>query len=392
MIMPLSSTVYARLSSYYFLYFAMVGTIIPYLSLYLDSLSLSAIEIAQILAVMSLVRLLSPIIWTQLTAYCGWRLKMSVVIASGMTFFFCLWFMVVDQFWWLFGLSAMIGFFWHAALPLFEALTLRTLADNTGGYSRIRLWGSLGFIFAVQGVGVAIDAWGMLVFLWLLMLTALLTLASAVINREAHVIRCTPTTIMTFKQVLQHQGMLTLLLVAMLMQVSHGVYYAFYSLLLADHGYDSTAIGALWSLGVVAEVAMFWWMHRVIHRLSIHTWLIVALCVSTVRWAMVAWGADWLWVLLFAQLFHAVTFALFHTAMMQALQVLLGNEGAPQGQALYASVAYGIGGVLGALLAGYAWAWGGGVAAFAVACAAAAFGVLLGVRYLRLPSYGVSSV
>jgi MFS transporter, PPP family, 3-phenylpropionic acid transporter len=38
-----------------------------------------------------------------------------------------------------------------------------------------------------------------------------------------------------------------------------------------------------------------------------------------------------------------------------------------QGQALYASFSYGVGGVLGSLLAGYAWSYGGGDLTFGLA-------------------------
>jgi hypothetical protein len=48
---------------------------------------------------------------------------------------------------------ALLAFFWSAALPLVETLTFDHLRDETGRYSRIRLWGSIGFIVAVMGTG-----------------------------------------------------------------------------------------------------------------------------------------------------------------------------------------------------------------------------------------------
>lgn len=167
------------------------------------------------------------------------------------------------------------------------------------------------------------------------------------------------------KQLLRNRAVLLVLLIALMMQIAHGIYYAFYSILLAEIGYSGLVIGLLWSLGVVAEIVLFWMFFRVISRfLSIMDCF--ATSVSVIRWGLIAWFPDSLWWLLIAQLMHAATFAVFHSVVVQWLHVVfLGHQA--QGQALYSSLSYGVGGVVGSLLAGYAWAQGGGVAAFWVA-------------------------
>jgi hypothetical protein len=52
----------------------------------------------------------------------------------------------------------------------------------------------------------------------------------------------------------------------LLMQASHGAYYAFYSIYLEANGYSDSAVGALWALGVAIEVLVFMGMHRLLER------------------------------------------------------------------------------------------------------------------------------
>ncbi|MCP6135227.1 MFS transporter, partial [Klebsiella pneumoniae] len=54
---------------------------------------------------------------------------------------------------WLALVMALHAFFWHAVLPQFEVITLAHLHGQTSRYSQVRLWGSIGFILTVVGLG-----------------------------------------------------------------------------------------------------------------------------------------------------------------------------------------------------------------------------------------------
>jgi PPP family 3-phenylpropionic acid transporter len=95
---------------------------------------------------------------------------------------------------------------------------------------------------------------------------------------------------------------------------------------------------------------------------------------------MIAFGAEFLLVLVLAQLLHAASFALFHILLVQWLHQAFDGHLA-QGQALYSSLTYGVGGVLGSLLAGYAWVWGAGGATFGLAAMASFVALCLVMLY-----------
>jgi hypothetical protein len=80
------------------------------------------------------------------------------------------------------------------------------------------------------------------------------------------------------------------------MQLSHGAYYAFYSIHLRAAGYSSTAVGALWSLGVLAEVLVFLVMHRILMRFGARRVLLWSLGLAAVRWLLIGAFVELVWV------------------------------------------------------------------------------------------------
>ena len=147
---------YWRLSSYYFCYFAFIGVFSPYFGLYLQSLSFSAWDIGLLMSQMQLMRLVGPYLWGALADHLQRRvaivrLAALVSLIGFSTFFF------VRSFEALLLAMALLAFFWSGALPLVETLTFDHLRDQSARYSRIRLWGSIGFIAAVLGTGALLD-------------------------------------------------------------------------------------------------------------------------------------------------------------------------------------------------------------------------------------------
>jgi MFS transporter, PPP family, 3-phenylpropionic acid transporter len=134
-------------------------------------------------------------------------------------------------------------------------------------------------------------------------------------------------------------------------------------------------VGLLWSLGVVAEILLFWVMSPLLARFSLKQILLTSFLLATLRWLLLGSSlADSLPCLLGIQVLHAATFGSFHIASVHFVQHHFGPRQQGQGQALYASVS-GVGGALGALYAGYSWnslgsAWTFGIAALATLAAA----------------------
>ena len=84
-----------------------------------------------------------------------------------------------------------------------------------------------------------------------------------------------------------------------------------------------------------------------------------------------------------AQLLHAATFGMHHAAAVQYVHRYFVGRHQGRGQALYSSIAYGVGGAVGALVTGYLWTHLGPARTFAVAASMCAIGLVAAWRFLE---------
>ena len=176
----------------------------------------------------------------------------------------------------------------------------------------------------------------------------------------------------------------TLLASAFFMAVAHGALYAFFTLHLQRIGYSGSLIGFLWSLGVIAEIAVFFFLPALFRRYALSTLLIASAACGVVRFLAIGWAADWLAFLLAAQLLHAATFGAFHAAAVAAVHRVFPAHAQARGQTLFSSLGYGAGGAVGVLLAGWAWQVAGPGFAFSLSAGAALAGLLFAYPLKRV--------
>ena len=178
-------------------------------------------------------------------------------------------------------------------------------------------------------------------------------------------------------KVLQNPIVVALILVCILNQTSHSVYYTFYSIFLEERGYSRDMIGVLWAVGVIAEVLMFMYIHHLQSRLSLERLLTLSMVLTSLRWIMIAYGVESLAMLMIAQLLHALSFGSYHVAAIQLFNRYCAGSLQGRGQALYSSLSFGLGGAIGALAGGFLWDGVGGVATFLIAAGLATVGTVL---------------
>jgi PPP family 3-phenylpropionic acid transporter len=174
---------YWRLSGYYFFYFAFVGAFSPYFSLYLQSVGSTAAQIAVLMSLMSVMRMLAPALWGALADRLGVRVPI-VRLSALLSMLGFAGFLVSDAYAALFASMAFLAF-WSAALPLVETLTFAHLDGQSGRYGNIRVWGSVGFILAVLGLGYLLDDLPIRAVLWVTLATLGGILACALVIPEA---------------------------------------------------------------------------------------------------------------------------------------------------------------------------------------------------------------
>ncbi len=350
-----ASVPFRRLSGFYFFYFAVLGILVPFWPVYLKEIGFGAEQIGILSAIIMATKIVAPNIWGWLADHHVRRIS---VIRFG-CFMATLTFAAIyykQTFLWFAVVACAYSFFWNAVLAQFEVITLDHLNERPEVYSRVRLWGSVGFIVSVAGLGALFDVIDIsylpalvligLGLIWLSSIT--ITEAPVHIDADDHA---------SIWHVLKRPVVIYFLVVCFLMQVSHGPYYTFFSLYLESFNYSKTFIGELWALGVVAEVVLFWYMHRLMPYWGIRFLVIFSLWATTLRWLLIAFLPESLPVLLFAQCLHAFSFGAFHAVAIELVRQFFSAKHAGRGQALYSSVSFGAGSAVGAVASGYLWAW-----------------------------------
>lgn len=340
------------LASFYFFYFAVLGGFMPYWGLYLQGLNFSPESIGQLMAILMATRIIAPNFWGYVADRTGKRLQM-VRAGAFLLMFFWLGVFFTENFWPLAFVLLGYSFFQNAILAQFEAVTIAHLGPQRELYSRLRLWGSIGFIVTGASLGMLFDqvsvSW---LPLCLLVCAAASWLASLQVPDIA-----TPTHAHRqedFFSILKRPTVMAFLAAHFLLQLSHAPYYSFYSIYLEGHGYSRTAIGWLWALAVFAEVIAFTQMHRWLPRFGEQRIMIASLLLSALRWSVIGLGIESPLVVWSAQLLHAASFATFHAAAISVIYRQFGAGHQGQGQAVY-SMLWGLGVALGSWWTGMVW-------------------------------------
>lgn len=343
----------------YLLYFGQLGVLVPYLGIFLDGRGFSSEQIGELFALITLARIIGPNLWATMADKSGKGLGI-LQLGSFLTFAtFCMVFWV-DGFWWLSLSFALMMMFWTAVLPQLEVITLNCIQGQPSRYSRVRLWGSIGFIVLTVFTGKAIDLSSSeapiyvsaAVLLALFVASLLLTEPKA--QAESH------SALSSIWGKVLAPVFIVFILSAMLLQISFGTYYGFFALYMRDLGYSGQFTGVLIALGVAAEIGIFLLAGQLIARFSVKWVLFASIMLTALRWYLLAAFAQSLSLLVFAQLLHAFGFGLTHAASVHFIHRYFGVAFQSRGQAIYISVAFGFGGALGNYLAGHLWEQGAG--------------------------------
>ncbi len=372
------------MSAFYFCYFAALGAFAPYWTLYLQSVGHDAVAIGLLMTLFMVSRTVAPVIWGWIADHthdttASTRLMRATALLALLTFLPAF---ADSSLLWLGVVTLAFSFFWNAALPLLEVTVMNRLGANAGAYGRVRLWGSLGFIAAVLALGPVLERSGPGAILpALAALFAALWLASLrlpVVTEAAHATSAHGR----FRETLKRPEVLAFLAACLLMQASHGPYYTFFSIHLANHGYDKTAIGALWALAVGAEIVMFLAMPRLFAHIPIRTVLLASFLIAALRWLVIGALPEHTGWMVCAQLLHAASFGAFHAAAIQIVHGLFTGRHQHRGQAIYGSLSFGLGGAAGSYYSGHTWDTLGALPTFGIA-ALLALGACLAALGMR---------
>lgn len=327
-----------RMAALYAAIFAFAGIQMPFMPVWLAAKGLDAREVGLVLASAMVARpLLVPVV-TRISDRRGWTKEPLVLSAwlAGVSFFAVAF---SDGFAAILIAYAASALPQAAVLPLTDAYALRGLAERGLAYGPVRLWGSVTFIVANLGGGLLLQKFGALDIVWALVVALVATaivaslqvpLAPARTDGAHHAAAGT--------SLWRSRRFVTVVIAAGLIQASHAVYYGFASLQWAAKGWDGTTIGALWAIGVIAEIVLFAVSGRFLTALRPFDLLAIGAGGAVLRWSAMAFDPPTVLVPVL-QCLHALTFGATHLGAMQALGHFAAERRGATAQGDYSAVA-----------------------------------------------------
>lgn len=374
---------YWRLSSVYFFYFGIIGAIAPFWALYLQHLGYSPFYIGIIAAIPYIVKLVMPTFWGYAADASGRFIAVVQLGCVGTAVGF-VGLIFSEQTLTLIASLLLYSFFWNAVLSQVDSVTLKHLGERPEKYGQVRLWGSIGFVFLVLGLGWLFDVVSIthLPTAMFALAVCLSCAAFTLSDKQLPQVENAERRDAKLKPVLFSPDVLLFFLVCFLLQVSLGTYYVFYSIYMEGVGYSKIEISIYWVLGVIAEIVMFIYMHHVFKYFSLYILMVASLGLTALRWAGTAFFVESAVIMAMLQLLHAFTFAISHAVGVEFVRKRFGSAMSARGQALFNTVNYGAGAMVGAMLSGMLWGINSTLA-FLVSAAAVALACVIFAVFFR---------
>lgn len=351
-----------RIAFVYLFLFGAVGVALPYLPPYLKALGLTGTEVGIVGGLPALVQIGVPMVWGFAADRTRRPVRLLQVAAFGAALAFAP-LLLARSFLPVVLIIGCYAIFSSTLSPLADSVAVVEARRAGTPYARLRLWGSVGFIVTTFAFGlwVAGPGRGADVVPWALVLLGLTAVATLFVRPGAP-----PPTVPTLADVrrLAARPGLALFLVACLLHwAALGPFHVLFAIHLHDVGVGSRAVGAGLALAVGAEVVVMRFFHRLEARIPLFGILAVAFLASALRWVLTARLHDAA-PLVLVQLVHGLSFGAFFVAAIHHLERTVPEGLRATGRALFGAVAFGVGGVLGSVLAGRLYDLGGGRLAF----------------------------
>jgi len=367
--------------------FAGTGMIVPFLPSWLeDDRGLSGVEIGYIIATAMLARIVTgPLIAAWADGQMDRRRPLIILAATTALAFTAL---SIFQ---GFGPLLVMGFIAftlnNAMVPLVEAALVRATRDGRHDYGVLRSFGSLSFILANLGGGVALAFFGpSAAIIWVVACCfATLGVAMFVLPPDEAPPGVEHT---AFKDRLReafrlarHPVFAWTLEAAGLIQAAHAFYYGFGTLVWQRQGVGSDWVGVLWAIGVASEIVLLALSGRYLMRVRPELLILIGGVLSVVRWFAMALSPP-LWALVFLQMLHAGSFALTHIGAIRIIHRETPEELHATGQTLYAALSGGLFIGIATLVSGFLYQEYGAYG-YAAMAAVATMGMLAAIQMVR---------
>ncbi|MFY2510366.1 3-phenylpropionate MFS transporter [Vibrio pectenicida] len=309
------------ISQYFAGFFFAYGVYLPFWALWFEDQGVSATDIGLLVGIGFATRCVANILITPRIHKVEDLMPALRWLSVAALIFVVFHFFATGSFWLMALATVLFNLCFGPIVPLSDAMANYYARIKMIDYGRTRLWGSIAFIVGSTVVGYLAAEFGSEMILYTAAVGMLCSILLGMRN-----IHPTPKTVEEgatsrpkLGEVLKDSSVVKFLTLVALIQGSHAAYYGFSAIYWKEVGHAEDMIGYLWSLGVVAEVAVFALSKRLFTGWSLRTLFVVASIGVSVRWGLTASTTALSWLILI-QLLHGVTFGIAHIAAIQYIQ------------------------------------------------------------------------
>ncbi len=354
---------FVPLAGFYFFYFGALGVTLPFFPAYLQSLGLSGSQVGLLLALAPMLSLIAPPIWGHLADRSGRADRVLTLVALGALACFAP-LLKVDRFAALIIVLASYAFFASSVTPLIDSLTLRRVELAGGSFSRVRLFGSLGFVISSTAFGLTVAKVDRITVLVPLCLMAAYLFCSVWV-RASSAARVPPGALSGLR-LLRDRELAIFLGATSLHWIACSPFHGIFSIHVHALQLAPTVVGLSAGVGVLAETCFMYLYPRFSDRVSPQRLLLIAFLSSSARWVAMSLISRPVLIVLVSSI-HGLTFGAFYVSSIAFVSRRVPAALRASGQALFASATFGLGGLLGYLSSGAGYDALGGHRLFAVA-------------------------
>lgn len=334
----------------------MVGVMLPFLPVWLAARGFSIAEVAFALGCQSVVRVVA----TPVIAYAADRYRARrrfIVSLAFLSACFMLIAALVDAKSAIIVLIILSAATWAPIMPMLDAVAVEQSEAGHYDYGRVRIAGSVTFIAGSLGAGALLSVIDKTGLIWILVATHVLLAFSGFALPKLGAARAgqsRPLTLGAARKVLLTGSFALLIIVAGLTQASHAVYYGFGSLHWATLGYSGVTIGALWSVGVVAEIVLFLYARGSVERMGPVLLLMAGAGIGVFRWTAMAIDPP-IVIVAALQVLHAASYGMTHLGTIYYVRRFMDADYAGTAQGVFGAISGGIIMTCAIALAGWAY-------------------------------------
>ena len=371
--------------AFYFLFFAGLAALVPFLALYYEGLGMSGRQIGVLTAIPPLISLVAASLWGGLADATHQHRRLLALAMAGAIV--CV--LAISQA----GSFAMLGvlivgyaFFFAPINPLVDNSAMEMLGERGDQYGQLRLWGAIGWGVSAPLIGRVIEQhglrWSFLGYALIMALGLIVVLRLPISGASIG-----GSFWRGFRLLMGRRRWILFLIVVFVAGLGAGILNNYLFLYMNQLGASETLMGLALTVATLSELTVFLLSGRMLARWGTGRMLaasIVAMVIRLLAYSVIVTP----WAVLVIQLLHGLTFAALWTA-----GVSYAHRAAPPGmgataQGVFSGVTMGLATATGALIGGWLYQDLGAVLMFRWAGIGIALALLvaaLSSRYLVDP-------